>query len=111
MRPTADQQVGEGWQMIARGVNAASGGSRTKAGLLDFYPEDYKEILGYVIVGTPLRFGQEVKGTASSIMKGEAPKSTNIPFARVFRGADYDAADRARAYEQSQQNRKPWLAH
>jgi hypothetical protein len=110
MRPTADQQVGEGWQMIARGVNAASGGSRTKAGALDFYPEDYKEILGY-IVGTPLRFGQEVTGTASAIAKGQSPKSTNIPFARVFRGADYDAADRARGYEQSQQNRKPWLAH
>jgi hypothetical protein len=96
--------------MIARGVNAATGGSRTKAGMLDFYPEDYREVLGYVI-GTPLRFGGEVTGTASALIKGERPPSTNIPLARVFRGADYDAADRAAAYERSQQERKAWLRH
>jgi hypothetical protein len=106
-RPTPEQDVGEGWKMIARGVNIATGGSGTKSGLLDFYPEDYKEILGYV-VGTPIRFGEEVTGTAASLLKGEQPKSTNVPLGRVFRGADYDAADRARAFERSQSQRKPW---
>lgn len=107
-RSTADQQVGQGWEMLAQALNDATGGSRTKSGKLDFYPEDYKEILGYVI-GTPLRFGGEVTGTASSLLKGERPKETNIPLGRVFRGADYDAADRARAFERGQASHKPWL--
>jgi hypothetical protein len=108
-RPTPEQQVGQGWELIARGLNNATGGNEKKAGALDLYPEDYREMLGY-IVGTPIRFGQEVTGTASSLIKGEQPKSTRIPLMRVFRGADYDAADRAAAFERGRASRQPWRA-
>jgi len=105
---TARRTTGEGWKDIAQGVNTATGGSRAKSGVIDLYPEDYREFIGH-FVGTQLRFGANIIDTAKSIAEGKAPKPTTTPLERVIFGSDYDAADRARGYELRDQQKKPWM--
>jgi hypothetical protein len=109
-RPNAEsgkRTTGQGWQKIAEGVNDATGGSRSKSGMVDLYPEDYRELIGHFI-GTQIRLGENLYETGSAIAKGQAPPATKTPLARVVHGTDYDAADRARAYELRDKLHHPW---
>jgi predicted RNA methylase len=99
--------AGPGYQALASGVNRATGGSKTTSGLIDMYPEDYRELLGYLI-STPLREIAEVTGPVQSVAKGERPDPTQTLGVRVVFGADYDAADRARLGEQRHAITHPW---
>lgn len=101
------RNTGEGWHYMSSYVNRLSGGSRTKSGVLDFYPEDYREIFNYV-GGTQSRLAQNLYESGKSIGKGEAPDATKIPLARVIHGTDYDAADRAAKFERLDKMRHPW---
>lgn len=101
-------RTGEGWKYVASSVNKATGGSRTKSGWIDFYPEDYRQIFDYV-GGTQRRLGQNIYETGKSVMQGKSPDPTHVPLERVIRGTDYDAADRSIAYERSQRVKQPWL--
>ena len=92
---------------IARGLNYATGGRPNKSGLLDLYPEDIRELLGYM-VSTPLREVAEVGTTAKSILRLEKPDPTQVPIGRVFFGTDYDAANRALRFERSKKAQQPW---
>jgi len=101
------KSTGQGWSAIAQGVNTATGGSRSKSGLLDLYPEDYREMIDQFL-GTQIRLGANAWDTAESIAKGEWPADTKVPVGRVVHGADYDAANRAHWYEQKERQWKPW---
>jgi len=101
------RSTGKPWSKIAQGINTATGGSPGKSGLLDLYPEDIREILD-PFAGTQLRLGENIWNTTASIAKGEWPEPTKIPLARVIRGTDYDAANRARAYELKERMKRPW---
>ncbi len=103
-------RTGEGWKYIARSINGISGGSRTKSGALDFYPEDIRHIFDYV-GGTQRRLLGNVYETGKSIGSGKAPDPTHVPLERVIRGTDYDAADRAIRFERSEHQKRPWLPH
>jgi hypothetical protein len=104
---SAKKNTGAGWSALAEGINTATGGSRSKSGLLDLYPEDYRELLDQ-FVGTQLRLGENVLQTVTAIGAGQLPESTHVPLARVIYGTNYDAADRARHYEQLEKRRRPW---
>ena len=99
--------TGQGWQAMAKGVNTATGGSPAKSGLVDLYPEDYRELIDQ-FAGTQIRLGQNAWDTAAAVAQGKWPQATKIPLERVIRGTDYDAADRARAYELRDLRRRPW---
>ncbi len=99
--------TGEGWKDLAQGVNTLTGGSSSKSGVMDLYPEDYREMLDQ-FVGTQLRLGQNVWDTAASVAKGEWPDSGKVPLGRVVFGNDYDAADRAHEYEMRDRKKHPW---
>jgi hypothetical protein len=99
--------AGVGYQMAAKGLNYATGGNKTTSGLLDFYPEDLRELVGYMI-STPIKQGSEFVATGKSIATGTAPDPTQIPIARRFFGADYDAADKARLGEEKHAITHPW---
>jgi len=101
------KSTGAGWKDIAEGVNTATGGNPGRSGYLDFYPEEYRELMDQ-FVGTQLRTAQNVWDTASSMAKGEWPDPKNIPLGRVVYGNDYDAANRARYYEYRDQQKHPW---
>jgi hypothetical protein len=99
--------TGEGWKDMAQGLNTATGGNPGRSGTLDLYPEDIREMLDQ-FVGTQVRFGQNVWDTAAPLAQGEWPDPTKVPLEHVIRGTDYDAADRARAYEARDAQRHPW---
>lgn len=93
------RNTGEGWKQMASTVNRLTGGNAAQKGYLDFYPEDYKEILDYA-VGAQRRLGANIYQTGKSIVQGQSPDPTHVPLERVVRGSNYDAADRAKFYEQ-----------
>jgi len=99
--------TGAGWSAIAQGVNTATGGDEGKSGEIDLYPEDYREMIDQ-FAGTQIRLGQNIWNTGEAVAEGKWPEATHIPLARVIRGTDYDAADRAAygAYLRSQ--KRPW---
>jgi predicted RNA methylase len=99
--------TGEGWKMMAEGMNTLTGGSRRKSGVVDLHPEDYREMIDQFI-GTQLRLGMNVWDTTASVVKGEWPDPTHVPLGRVVFGTDYDAADRARRYEMQDRAKHPW---
>lgn len=84
--------TGEGWKWAAKGLNSLTGGTPYSSGFLDAYPESIRELADQLF-GSQKRFGMEVGSTAGSLYRGEAPKPTETPIARVFRGIDYDQAD------------------
>ncbi|MGD0420565.1 MAG: strawberry notch-like NTP hydrolase domain-containing protein [Xanthobacteraceae bacterium] len=99
--------TGAGWSAIAKGVNTATGGSPGKSGVLDLYPEDYREMIDQ-FAGTQIRLGQNIWDTGESVAEGKWPQATKIPLERVIRGTDYDAADRARGDEARDRQKHPW---
>jgi hypothetical protein len=101
------QTTGEGWNKLAQGVNTATGGSPGQSGLVDVYPEDYREILEQFI-GTQVRLGANIWSTGESALEGQWPDPTKVPLGRVVFGTDYDAADRAADFEYRDRQRHPW---
>ena len=100
-------RTGEGWKEIAQFLNGVSGGSRTKSGYFDFYPEDIREVFN-PFVGTQLGFGNQIIKTVKSIASGGLPASSEVPIGHLFYGQDYDASDIAAAAKRRQQMRQPW---
>jgi hypothetical protein len=96
--------TGEGWKAAAKGLNSLTGGTPYSSGLLDAYPESIRELADQMF-GSQKRFGMEVGASAESISNSEAPKPTETPIARVFRGIDYDQADLA-AYSKARREAK-----
>lgn len=101
-------RTGEGWKYLAETLNQFSGGGRMKSGFFDFYPEDLRTILD-PFVGTQIGFGNEIKATTQSLLKGEAPAPSTVPIGRIFFGQDYDAANRFLAFKNSQAAKHPWM--
>lgn len=99
--------TGEGWKDAAKALNSATGGDQHHSGLIDMYPEDIRELADQMF-GAQKRFGIEVGNTAGSIMKGEMPKATDVPIARVFRGIDYDQADAVEKAKHRYEQTHPW---
>jgi hypothetical protein len=99
--------TGEGWKNTAKFLNSATGGDAHHSGLIDRYPEDIRELTDQMF-GAQKRFGIEVGNTAGSIMKGEAPKATDIPIVKVFRGIDYDQADAVARAKHRYEQKHPW---
>jgi predicted RNA methylase len=99
--------TGPGWSAIAQGINTATGGSRGKSGLVDLYPEDYREMIDQ-FAGTQIRLGQNIWDTTAAVAQGKWPEATKMPLERVIRGTDYDTANRARYYELRDRQKHPW---
>jgi hypothetical protein len=93
--------AGTGYQIAARGISKAT------AGLIDLYPEDIREIFGYML-STPLKQASEFVTTGKSLAKLEMPDPTQFPVLRRFWGADYDAATQARLGERQHEITHPW---
>ena len=47
-------------------------------------------------------------GTPRAVAKGKWPDANNVPLGRVVHGTDYDAANRARLYENKDRQKHPW---
>jgi predicted RNA methylase len=107
-KPRGDYMpTGEGWKTAAKTLNSWTGGDAHHSGLIDRYPEDIRELTDQMF-GAQKRFGIEVGNTAGSIMKGETPKATDIPIAKVFRGIDYDQADAVARAKHRYEQKHPW---
>jgi hypothetical protein len=93
----------EHWKTLAGAVNRVTGGSRYESGAIDFYPEDYRQVLGYTTdtLERTLVRGAHAVGAAKS---GKAPDVGDIPVVRAGVGGDhaYDMADRSAYYEERQ---------
>lgn len=108
-RPVMGQErTGAGWKRMAEGVNDWTGGNRHKSGLLDFHPESYREIFDQFF-GAQKRFGLQIGATASNVYEGKPVTPTDIPLVSVFRGTNYDAANRAAAAHRNFISEHPWL--
>jgi len=102
------ERTGEGWKKLAEFVNDISGGNRHKSGLLDLHPEDYREAFDQFF-GAQRRIAGEAYDTGHSWAQGQSANPARVPMARVFRGADYDQADRAAAAHKRFEAKHPWL--
>jgi hypothetical protein len=100
-------RTGEGWKEIAKSINFLTGGSKKKAGLFDWYPEDIREVV-YQPIGAQIRFGQEIRATAKSVMKMELPKAADTPLVKVFGNPDWKKIETGRRLDRKEKNKKFW---
>ncbi len=100
-------RTGEGWKYVAKEINQLTGGSRNKSGWIDLYPEDIRQVFNYIL-GSQRRLVQNIYESGKAIYLGGMPEPTKVPLERVIRGTDYDAANRALAYERSMKAKQPW---
>jgi hypothetical protein len=91
--------AGEGYQAIAQGLNAITGGNEGRRGFIDLWPEDIRELLGNY-VGTLVRTGQHIREPIEDALDGQPHRPSHTLLERVVRGTDYDAADGANYREE-----------
>lgn len=99
------ERTGVYWKSLAESINDLTGGTPKKRGLIDIYPEDYREMFDYAF-GTQKRLLMNIYKTAKDVQKGKHDP-THVPMERVFHGTDYDAANRHLAYEKSYKQKHP----
>jgi len=68
---------------IARGLNAATGGSRTKPGFIDFSPESLEHIIEFVASG-PGKFAEKASESVQALAEGRLPEAHEVPVTRRF---------------------------
>ncbi len=96
------------WKDVAQFLNTHSGGTRSKSGYLDFYPEDIEYIM-HAYLGGQTRL---VEGGVKMYQEQQAGKGINpadLPVGKVFYGADYEKANQAHQREQKFDTAHPYL--
>lgn len=89
-------------QMLAEGLNAATGGNDIEPGMIDVSPETIEHLWNYVSGGIGRFIGQSVD-TAGKLATGEEIEPGSVPFARSFMGEVGDDSKRGEYYRQREQ--------
>jgi N12 class adenine-specific DNA methylase len=95
------------WKEVAQFINNHSGGTASRSGLLDFYPEDIHYLINSFF-GGQMRVGEDIAAVSSAVAKGQPIPLTKVPIGSIFYGTDYDKSDQAAQRERVHQGNHPW---